>query len=251
MRTGLDASRNAVSLPDKSPSLHDFIIDDDLAMYGAQSDAKPTIERTAASHGSGATLQLPSGPLALPPASPFPESTRTSPRPDLTLSAVPTPLADLLPLAHVSVRCAFSTTTALHAHLDAIDLVNPDRLRPQWDTCVTLTLRSDELSYFMLLAELASLRSNCMKRRVGAVLVSERRVVSTGYNGTPRGLRNCADGGCARCNGRTSCGVALDECLCLHAEENALLEAGRDRAASSPLGGVLYCNTSVARACAR
>jgi len=107
--------------------------------------------------------------------------------------------------------------------------------------------RADRRSYFMLLAELASLRANCMKRRVGCVLVVDSRVVSTGYNGTPRGLRNCADGGCARCNGRVSCGVALDECLCLHAEENALLEAGRERASSGPLGGVLYCNTCVLR----
>jgi dCMP deaminase len=78
-----------------------------------------------------------------------------------------------------------------------------------------------------------------------------------GYNGTPRGMRNCNEGGCARCNSTSvsslaangsagsgvatpvKSGVALDECLCLHAEENALLEAGRDRAE----GGVLYCNT--------
>ena len=92
-----------------------------------------------------------------------------------------------------------------------------------------------------------------MKRRVGAVLVMNKRVISTGYNGTPRGMRNCNDGGCARCNSTSlaskagtngvstpvKSGVALDECLCLHAEENALLEAGRDRAE----GGVMYCNT--------
>lgn len=96
-----------------------------------------------------------------------------------------------------------------------------------------------------------------MKRRVGAVLVSNKRVVSTGYNGTPRGMRNCNEGGCGRCNSTSvstsgnngnatpvKSGVALDECLCLHAEENALLEAGRERAGAGS-GGVLYCNTYV------
>lgn len=134
----------------------------------------------------------------------------------------------------------------------------------------------------MLLASLASLRSNCMKRRVGAVLVREKRVVSTGYNGTPRGVRNCGEGGCGRCNSHgdgwgddqergegdvfsnggggggksrsaangarnlSRIGEALDECLCLHAEENALLEAGRERVSGGGTeGAVLYCNTCV------
>jgi dCMP deaminase len=62
------------------------------------------------------------------------------------------------------------------------------------------------------------------------------------YNGTPRGLRNCNEGGCARCNGSSPSGQALDECVCLHAEENALLEAGHERVGE---GAVLYCNTQV------
>ena len=93
-----------------------------------------------------------------------------------------------------------------------------------------------------------------MKRRVGAVLVSNKRVVSTGYNGTPRGMRNCNEGGCGRCNSTTvssmttglngaitpvKSGVGLEECLCLHAEENALLEAGRERAGAGDGGSDL------------
>jgi len=78
-----------------------------------------------------------------------------------------------------------------------------------------------------------------MKRRVGAILVRNRRILSTGYNGTPRNLTNCNEGGCARCNGGSN-SVSGDECLCLHAEENALLEAGRERVGSD---AVLYCNT--------
>ncbi|CRK31957.1 hypothetical protein BN1708_018900, partial [Verticillium longisporum] len=118
-----------------------------------------------------------------------------------------------------------------------LDLPNPARLRPSWD------------AYFMSLATLASLRSNCMKRRVGAVLVSgaEKRVLSTGYNGTPRGLRNCAQGGCPRCNeGGAGSGAGLATCLCIHAEENALLEAGRERIRD---GAVLYCDTCPCLTC--
>jgi dCMP deaminase len=48
----------------------------------------------------------------------------------------------------------------------------------------------------MQLADLAAHRSNCMKRRVGCVVVREKRVISTGYNGTPRGMTNCNEGGC-------------------------------------------------------
>ena len=94
-----------------------------------------------------------------------------------------------------------------------------------------------------------------MKRRVGAILVRDKRIVATGchfchlrggktlmlrrYNGTPRGLLNCNEGGCTRCNH----GAHEDACLCLHAEENALLEAGRERIN----GATLYCNTYVLR----
>jgi dCMP deaminase len=60
------------------------------------------------------------------------------------------------------------------------------------------------------------------------------------YNGTARGLINCNEGGCARCNGSLLPGKALYECICLHAEENALLEAGRERVGA---GAVIYCNT--------
>lgn len=85
-----------------------------------------------------------------------------------------------------------------------------------------------------------------MKRAVGCVLVRDKRVISTGYNGTPRGITNCNEGGCKRCNGGTAGGKGLDSCLCLHAEENALLEAGRDRLRD---GSILYCNTCPCLTC--
>ncbi|KAI1159235.1 cytidine deaminase-like protein [Nemania serpens] len=124
----------------------------------------------------------------------------------------------------------------LYATLGKLDLTDGDRLRPGWD------------SYFMALASLAARRCNCMKRAVGCVLVDgKRRVISTGYNGTPRGLTNCMDGGCPRCNaGDLASGASLATCLCLHAEENALLEAGRERIRD---GSVLYCNTCPCLTC--
>jgi dCMP deaminase len=68
----------------------------------------------------------------------------------------------------------------------------------------------------MKIADIARRRSNCMKSSVGAVIVnSENRVVSTGYNGTARGLVSCFLGGCERCN--LNLNTSLDECLCLHA----------------------------------
>jgi len=78
-----------------------------------------------------------------------------------------------------------------------------------------------------------------MKRRVGAILVRNKRILATGYNGTPRNMTNCNEGGCARCNGQGNL-ASGDGCLCLHAEENALLEAGRDRVGEE---AVIYCNT--------
>ncbi|MDR5708677.1 MAG: cytidine deaminase, partial [Armatimonadota bacterium] len=62
-------------------------------------------------------------------------------------------------------------------------------MRPSWD------------DYFMSMAVLASSRSTCLRRRVGAVIVKDRMVLSTGYNDTPRGLRNCGERGCPRCAG--------------------------------------------------
>ncbi|KAL9716479.1 Deoxycytidine monophosphate (dCMP) deaminase [Leucoagaricus gongylophorus] len=129
-------------------------------------------------------------------------------------------------LVDIHINNDFNEFSELHAHLENLNLLDPQHLRPSWD------------AYFMTLASLASRRSNCMKRRVGAILVRENRILATGYNGTPRGLRNCNEGGCGRCNGNSP--SVLEECVCLHAEENALLEAGRERVG---INAVLYCNT--------
>jgi dCMP deaminase len=88
--------------------------------------------------------------------------------------------------------------------------------RPTWD------------EYFVKIAHLTSERSNCIKRKVGCIIVKENRILSLGYNGTPSKIKNCYEGGCERCyeqfksNEKTS-GKNLDLCMCLHAEENAML----------------------------
>ncbi|KAI8633693.1 cytidine deaminase-like protein [Xylariaceae sp. FL1651] len=149
------------------------------------------------------------------------------------------PSTGVLPLiSRAAIRLLNTSDSLAHlyATLGKLDLTDGDRLRPSWD------------SYFMALASLAARRCNCMKRAVGCVLVdSKRRVISTGYNGTPRNLTNCMDGGCPRCNsGDATSGVSLATCLCLHAEENALLEAGRERIRD---GSVLYCDTCPCLTC--
>ena len=87
------------------------------------------------------------------------------------------------------------------------------RDRPTWD------------AYFMSIARVVATRSNCIKRKVGSIITSDRRIISTGYNGTPRGLPNCNEGGCPRCNRAAESGTRLDECLCSHAEENAITQS--------------------------
>jgi dCMP deaminase len=144
-------------------------------------------------------------------------------------------LARLLSSAQIRLLNSTESLNSFWAQLPRLDLHNEQRLRPNWD------------QYFMELSSLAAKRSNCMKRRVGCVLVREKRVISTGYNGTPRGLRNCNEGGCARCNdGVHSGGAGLSTCLCIHAEENALLEAGRERIRE---GSILYCDTCPCLTC--
>ena len=98
--------------------------------------------------------------------------------------------------------------------------------RPAWD------------EYFMNIATVVATRSNCMKRKVAALIVMDRRIISTGYNGTPRGAKNCHEGGCPRCNSMAKSGTGLEECLCSHGEENAITQAAYH--GTSLKGAVLY-----------
>jgi len=88
----------------------------------------------------------------------------------------------------------------------------------------------DSDTYYMGIAFAVREKANCTGNRVGAVIVKENRVISTGYNGVPEGMTNCLDGGCLRCRnpqGQFRSGTGYDLCICVHAEQNALLSAAR------------------------
>jgi dCMP deaminase len=87
----------------------------------------------------------------------------------------------------------------------------------------------DHHEYFMGIAQAVRKRANCKGSRIGAVIVRDGRVIATGYNGTPEDMKNCLDGGCYRCANRDKfpAGTGYDLCICVHAEQNALLSAAR------------------------
>ncbi|MGH9417221.1 MAG: deaminase [Terriglobales bacterium] len=114
--------------------------------------------------------------------------------------------------------------------------------RPGWD------------EYFMRIARIVALRSNCVKRKVAAIIVRDRRIISTGYNGTPRGVANCNQGGCPRCSGLAASGTRLDECVCSHGEENAIVQAAyhgiaiKDSVLYTTLSPCLQCTKMIINA---
>ena len=86
--------------------------------------------------------------------------------------------------------------------------------RPSWD------------EYFMQMAELTAQRSTCLRRHVGAVIVKDRHIIATGYNGAPRGLKHCNElGGCLRQKLGVPSGQRHELCRALHAEQNAIIQA--------------------------
>lgn len=87
----------------------------------------------------------------------------------------------------------------------------------------------DKHKYYMNIAIAVRENANCLGRKVGAVLVRDSRIISTGYNGTPEGITNCTDGGCVRCKDKATyqASVGYDVCICVHAEQNALISAAR------------------------
>lgn len=86
-------------------------------------------------------------------------------------------------------------------------------IRPSWD------------EYFLEVARLVSKRATCLRRSVGAVLVKDKRILATGYNGAPRGLAHCLEVGCIRQKLKVPSGQRHELCRALHAEQNALIQA--------------------------
>ncbi len=99
--------------------------------------------------------------------------------------------------------------------------------RPSWD------------EYFMEIAKLVSTRSTCLRRQVGAVLVKDKRILATGYNGAPAKLPHCLDVGCLRQQMGIPAGERHELCRGLHAEQNAIIQAAYHGV--SIRGATLYC----------
>jgi dCMP deaminase len=79
--------------------------------------------------------------------------------------------------------------------------------------------------YFMEMAYVVAKRSTCLRRKVGAILVKEKHILSTGYNGAPKGLKHCSETGCLRQDQNIPSGERHELCRGLHAEQNAIIQA--------------------------
>ena len=109
--------------------------------------------------------------------------------------------------------------------------------RPSWET------------YFMNITNLVSQRSTCLRRAVGAVLVKDKRILSTGYNGAPANLKHCAEVGCMREQMGIESGKMHELCRGIHAEQNAIIQAAYHGV--SVKGAVVYCTNQPCSICAR
>ncbi len=113
----------------------------------------------------------------------------------------------------------------------------PVHKRPSWD------------EYFLEMAQLVAKRSTCLRRSVGAILVREKRILATGYNGAPSGLKHCFEIGCMRQKLKIPSGERHELCRALHAEQNALIQASLH--GISVKGATLYATTQPCVICAK
>jgi dCMP deaminase len=110
-------------------------------------------------------------------------------------------------------------------------------VRPAWD------------DYFMEIAQVVSTRSTCLRRRVGAILVQDKRILATGYNGVPSGLTHCAVVGCLREQYKVPSGERHELCRGLHAEQNAIIQCALHGV--SLKGATLYSTTRPCVLCSK
>jgi len=109
--------------------------------------------------------------------------------------------------------------------------------RPNWD------------EYFLQIASTVAGRSTCLRRRVGALIVKERRILATGYNGTPKNIRHCLEVGCLRQKLAVPSGERHELCRGLHAEQNAIIQAALY---GTPVkGSVMYVTNHPCIICAK
>lgn len=116
-------------------------------------------------------------------------------------------------------------------------MMEPAAMRPSWS------------EYFMEIALLVAKRSTCLRRAVGAVLVRDKRILTTGYNGAPTGITHCADTGCLRANLAVPSGERHELCRGIHAEQNAIIQAACH--GISVRSAVLYCTHQPCSICAK
>jgi dCMP deaminase len=109
--------------------------------------------------------------------------------------------------------------------------------RPSWD------------EYFIGIAELVSKRSSCLRRSVGAILVKDKKILATGYNGAPSKIRHCSEVGCVREKLKIPSGERHELCRGLHAEQNAFLQAALH--GTSVKDASLYSTTQPCIICAK
>jgi dCMP deaminase len=110
-------------------------------------------------------------------------------------------------------------------------------LRPSWP------------EYFMAITKLVATRSTCLRRHVGAILVKDKRILASGYNGAPSGLRHCEEVGCLRANSSIPSGERHELCRGLHAEQNLILQAAYH--GISIKDAILYCTNKPCVICTK
>lgn len=110
-------------------------------------------------------------------------------------------------------------------------------IRPSWD------------EYFMGITELVAQRSTCLRRQVGAILVRDKRIITTGYNGAPARIKHCLDVGCLRAQLGIPSGERHELCRGLHAEQNAIIQAAIHGV--SIRGSTLYCTNMPCSICTK
>lgn len=103
--------------------------------------------------------------------------------------------------------------------------------------------------YFMEMCDLVAKRSTCLRRQIGAVIVKDGHIVSTGYNGAPRNVEHCLDIGCIRIKENIPSGTHAESCMALHAEQNAILQCAYHGKSSKD--AIIYVNTQPCIICAK
>ncbi len=111
-------------------------------------------------------------------------------------------------------------------------------------------MRASWDEYFMEICEVVKTRSTCLRRQVGAVIVKDNRIITTGYNGAPSGLKHCTElGGCERERLQIPSGERHELCRALHAEQNAIIQASK--LGSTTEGATIYITLQPCVICAK